>query len=348
MKFIVLGFLSLASTVALAGGASTGGGGVVVCPKDNSVELFDYYEARTLRNITEDLGSSTLSYMDKVKYVLNRLAAIDPARAGRYWARAQSFAKEAAFIPNANLNDIGDSQGAYLPTGCTFAQAAAQHPPQFPGDPYYIVSKDLWDMMSDDNKAGLMLHEISYREGIAYGHQTSTLIRYYNSQISSAAIQSQTADTYLQLLNSAALPTQFLWMDPKSSLWWYSTSDWLWNDEVSSDPSAVCDPIGARLPTRLEVGGAYPGLGAALTTSGVLDFTYTLPDSFLQNRGGFRYYPDWAWPLVAIAVDTSPTAGVKGATYLLEDSITQNERSIEGTHHGREMCVSTTNPVPIN
>ncbi len=187
---------------AFAGGSVGNGGDGIVCRSGTKpeVETLDLYEARTMRGITAELGGPQLSWRDKLDIALTRLEKIDHFRAAHYQDRLNTFLSEASFIPGIKLIDIPDSQQVILPSQCTIEQVAIQKPPQFPGDAYYVVNKDLWDLMSTDNQAALVLHEIVYREAIEFGHQNSISARYFNSLVLSNRFDKIALNDYIHLL----------------------------------------------------------------------------------------------------------------------------------------------------
>jgi hypothetical protein len=180
---------SLLASEAWAGKEAGNGGNVVTCRKADhsltSIEMLDYYEARVFRGISVSMGDASFDYKQKIDLVLDRLAKSDPGRAERYRGWAKSFMSEAALIPGITLTPIPDSDQVGLPRGCAMEQIAIQKEPQFPQDSRYTISKDLWDNLDEQGKAGLILHEIIYREALGFGHQTSVASRYFHSLIAS-------------------------------------------------------------------------------------------------------------------------------------------------------------------
>lgn len=202
-KLLLIGtFAQILPWTAQAGGSVGNGGDVVVCQARGgvTVETLDLYEARTLRGLTPSLGDPKLSWQDKFALALARLEKVDPYRAAHYRDRVQQFTSEASFIPHIQLTDIPDSQQVLLPAQCSIAQIAVQKPPQFPGDPYYVISKDLWDQLDSENQAALVMHEIVYREAIEFGHTNSISARYFNSLILSDRLAAVTLNDYIHLL----------------------------------------------------------------------------------------------------------------------------------------------------
>lgn len=171
-----------------AGHIQGNGGDVLYCPSLNGpgkYEMLDLYEAKARWKIEIDFGAPELSPMEKVNYVLDRLQRIDQFRAEYYRKVASEFFDNALFIPDITLIDIPDSQFSYIPSHCSLEQIAIQKEPQFPGEKLYTVSKDLWDLLDNDQKAGLILHEIVFGEAIKEGHENSINTRYFMGQIAS-------------------------------------------------------------------------------------------------------------------------------------------------------------------
>ncbi len=171
-------------------GTETGNGGdVLVCRTPSmqisSIELLDYFEARFLRKISIDLGGPELSVTEKVQLVLERLRRFSPTRADLYQTWLSTFQAESHFVDVANLADIPDSELIVYPANCSLQQIAIQKEPSFPEDSRYLIDQGLWKAMDNNQKAGLILHELIYREAISLGHKNSKNVRYFNSILSS-------------------------------------------------------------------------------------------------------------------------------------------------------------------
>lgn len=209
MKTIfVLTFFSIS---AFAGGSVVGnGGGAVVCRdaqgKIKSAQVLDYYEGEKLRGIKASLGSPKLSYQKKVELALNRLQSMSPTRARAYKEQFKNFSYESALVKNVQFTEIEDAAFLFFPKGCQVEQVAIQKIPIFPEDKRFYIQEEIWNAMNNDHKAGLVLHEIIYREALKYGHVNSTRARYFNSWISSATFQDLTFLKFVQILNFSDLP----------------------------------------------------------------------------------------------------------------------------------------------
>ncbi len=114
---IILGLsvmgLSVLAQPALAENEVGNGGDVLVCRDPagtiTTVELLDFFEARTFRGIPIDLGDPSLPVEGKLALALSRLERFSPQRAARYRAWLLAFWQEAALIPGIVLEDIPDS-----------------------------------------------------------------------------------------------------------------------------------------------------------------------------------------------------------------------------------------------
>jgi hypothetical protein len=206
---VLCAFLFCSIGVAKAGNENGNGGDAVVCRNAKqeiiSAELLDYYEARVMRGITIELNTSGYGY--KILMALDRIKNLAPLRYARYRELADKFSSEAKWIPGIALVDIPDSQETFIPRGCAVEQVAVQARPRFPEDSYYTISKDIWDKMDDTSKAGLILHEIIYREALAQTqpHTNSIYVRYFNSYISSKKLAGLNVGQYFGVLQQAQL-----------------------------------------------------------------------------------------------------------------------------------------------
>lgn len=190
---------SISIVPAYAGGFETGnGGGGVVCRTPSgsveSVELFDVYEGRTLRRQGVDLGAVSLSVDEKVEMAMKRLERLSPLRAALYRQEYGTFFSETLFLKGSQLVLIPDADPVAMPAGCAIEQLAVQRVPLFPEDKRYVIDQDLWDRLDSDGKAGLILHELIYREAIQYGHTKSVFARYLNMKLLSNEIENVRTD----------------------------------------------------------------------------------------------------------------------------------------------------------
>jgi hypothetical protein len=199
-------FLSLK---AFAGGEVGNGGNTVVCfgvfDTISSTELLDYYQyADTL---PYDLGPAFTNFNDKVKFVLNRLSRLDPERAKNYQIEASQFVQVTRWV-NGSIPQVPDSGFVPVPKDCSIEQTAIQYPANRSDGTRYTVTDDIWDRLDENNKAGLILHEIVYREEIRLGYTDSEKARYYNAVISSDQINTMDQNTYNNFSSITFEPVQ--------------------------------------------------------------------------------------------------------------------------------------------
>jgi hypothetical protein len=200
---------------AFAGGQEVGNGGDAVVCRDaggniTSAELLDFYEARVLRGIDRDLGDPSLSVDAKTGIVVKRLAPLSPVRVDVYTMWLKAFMDNAQFLSGVQLVEVPDSDHLAFPKDCKVEQLAIQKEPEFPEDKRYTVNKDIWDRLDNDSRAGLMLHEIIYREAIAAGAKDSVGARYLNSRLCSHEADTFTMSTFVDILVEAGfLETDF-------------------------------------------------------------------------------------------------------------------------------------------
>jgi hypothetical protein len=203
----------LHSPASLAGEGSVGNGGNAVVCKDSSgkitsAELLDYYEARTELNFAIDLGDAKLDPGAKTKIAFDRLKVTAPFWGNWMEYKASVFvSQQAEFIPNASLTPVQDSNQVAVPSGCEVIQLAIQKQVSLPNQKTYTVNKDLWDLLDNTNKAGLILHEIIYTEALTAGAKDSVGVRYFNGLISSHQID--IIDLYSLLQVERQVPLQY-------------------------------------------------------------------------------------------------------------------------------------------
>jgi len=182
MKQLWLGLLL--SLKVFAGDSVGSGGDLIVCPETR--EVLDYFEARQ-NDPAYRLGFQGMasSAEEKVRWALGRLALRDPARASAYLQRLERFQMETLFVPGP-LENVLDTGEVKIPEECEVRQLAIQRPPAFPSDYRYLIDRSLWaDLFSSsEQQAGLMLHEIIYRETLQLGHENSAYAREFNRVIS--------------------------------------------------------------------------------------------------------------------------------------------------------------------
>src|SRR5262249_21252593 len=84
----------------------------------------------------------------------------------------------------------------FYPQGCSPGQAAIQIKKQFPEDKTFTISKEMWDKMDPNSRAGLILHEIIYEEMISLGEDNSVNASYINSYMTAGLFDEMSMEAY--------------------------------------------------------------------------------------------------------------------------------------------------------
>lgn len=178
------------------------GGNVILCPvpipemNGRSIFLQDHLEGRQL-GLPLDLGPADLSAEEKAGRVLARLQRLDPVRAERYAEHLRQFGQDAQIAPNLGFPHLPDFGVVRYPAaGCTIEQAAFQREPILPFHRRYNIRAELWDRLDADARAGLMLHEIIFREAKGHGHRSADRVRYFNALLTANAFAGMTVPEY--------------------------------------------------------------------------------------------------------------------------------------------------------
>ena len=151
--FIVVAF----PTLCLAGVMSGGGGKSVVCrgPQGQilSAELLDLYEGRIMygRNIPE----SSLPIDDQVQAAFEKTPL---NKTMGYHYSAYSIEKKMRLLPpGTQLFDVDDAVAVVAPLGCEIEQMM-----NYVNDNAIIVKSEIWNQLSNTQKAASLAHEAVY------------------------------------------------------------------------------------------------------------------------------------------------------------------------------------------
>jgi hypothetical protein len=201
----LLSYLAVAAISAsvLPKGNGVGGGCVVTCGERH--ELLDFYEMHRVPPYrTLDLGAPTLSVEQKVHLALQRLASLDPVRADRFLARANAFfsGHSTRYVPGIHFELFPDVGPVSLPSDCRLEQLALQKKSSNPSERLYAIDSDLRAETSNDDFAGLVLHEIVYTDGLALGQKDSTRVRRYVGLLASSDMNTLSGQTYSELVDA--------------------------------------------------------------------------------------------------------------------------------------------------
>ena len=168
LKIMSLGLFvssAMVSLVAEAGPGSTGGGVGFTCDGGKTVAMVDGYEALTHGHPIL-LGPSAASFQDKVSFALNRLKTIAPVRSQILTTFVADMYRNNVEWTSGALVNQSDFSGIDIPLGCQPLQIAFQRDDISVGlgERRYVFQVDLFNKMSSDDQAVLVLHEIVYRD----------------------------------------------------------------------------------------------------------------------------------------------------------------------------------------
>jgi hypothetical protein len=209
MKMILLTSALVVATFQARAEGVGNGGFVTNCLEDGArmTKVLDYVEAKD-RGIEIDLGPANLNYQQKIDHVLNRFAKMDSMRATMYRQWATEFKFEMKEV--GELGPLADTGSVGVPKGCQkpFAVIAQKGVTElFPGDKRYLVIIDEWNKLNDTAKAGLILHELAYRDLLQHGWGNSPNARYLNSIMSSKNFAGNSKMQYIGILQRLGLWT---------------------------------------------------------------------------------------------------------------------------------------------
>lgn len=211
MKSILTFIATLIWVSFVNASTQVGNGGVVlVCSPQSGrpeVQILDFVEAEILWRF-EIQKSSLVDPFMIVELRLNDLGRLDPLRANRLRERLRSFKSESFFIENAMLVRTEDEQNIAIPKECIIDQAVVQINPIFPQERRYNISEMYWSSLSDRpvEQAGLIFHELIYREAIEVGQTTSRRVRYYTALVFSTQLSRLDDREYQDILSRVGLP----------------------------------------------------------------------------------------------------------------------------------------------
>ncbi len=166
-------------------------------------ELTDYWEQSEISVWKLDMGVSGVGYRQKAANVLDRLKRVDPARSERLLLRLAQFDQVFSLLRKAEPPASHDRTLRVKPRGrenCYDQTIAFQvkNPGQY--EKKILVDGPLFNRMSEDSKAGLILHELLYEEDIGVGAKSSDKVRSFTFLISSnyvAQVQHHEFMTYV-------------------------------------------------------------------------------------------------------------------------------------------------------
>lgn len=204
ISFIFPVLVSLLPLESQAIGRVGNGGNIIVCLKPASGEcygrdlqegaFYDTYEA-DIRYKIKPLSMYPAAAAPKVamEYALKLIEPIlkyDKEMYARISFFLRDFYNEANFVEGMQLMPIPDTGISFIPYHSELRQLVVQREPIAPQDKRYVISLDLWEMMSKADQAHAMLHEVFYKYALEQKHEveSSEYIRYFNALVISGEV----------------------------------------------------------------------------------------------------------------------------------------------------------------
>lgn len=164
MKFFFFLLSTLLTSYSFAGGVTVGNGGNSVICKDSlaqvtKAEIFDLYEGRVLKGLS--FKESSTPYLDQARGIalnLSRVMNLLPDNEGGPVNLLEENIKHLVFLPSGTgLKPVPDGAEFILPKGCELTQTANFHDFE-----HIYVDSDIWSILSETQKAALLIHETVY------------------------------------------------------------------------------------------------------------------------------------------------------------------------------------------
>jgi hypothetical protein len=214
--FVFVGGAILMSSICSAGVKIGNGGMIAYCApsierKVERIELPDFLEARFRWDLKLKLFSENIEWKTQVKMALDRLRQRSPARAQQYNAWLETFTQDSKFVDGFELPSTNDAVFLPIPLNCELKQAVVQIAPEVPRDKRYYINLAIWNELSESQKAGLVLHELIYREAQKNSFEDSKWVRYFNAMIWADAVSEANHEDWARLFIDLLKVDYFEW-----------------------------------------------------------------------------------------------------------------------------------------
>jgi hypothetical protein len=204
-KIIILFFILTLCLSAFAGDRKGNGADLVVCP--DKVTLLDFYES----DLQEFNWKGT--EQELVIFLMNKISKLSPGRFNNYNDMVNSFYNESNFVKESELGPIADSGNIKkpLPAECNLVQGVIQKHIIFGNEKRYLINKVQWDKLNTINKAGIIFHELVYRE---LQSLESSKIRHFNYWLFSTGLDGVDSNEFYVNLKAADFKWTYLYGYP--------------------------------------------------------------------------------------------------------------------------------------
>lgn len=185
-------------------GNGVSGGNSIVCRNSQGIIqkswFLDRYESEEVFHLKYTLENDPGNYSQHLHTVLERLNRFDPSRKTYYAKLLNDFEIHHLCLNNVELTPVPDSYHFVVPKNCEVIQTAVQTINPHTGERIYVIRKDIWNILSELDRATLILHEILYSELLEYGHQNSIAARAFTSELFSNQLEQKNLKEYLRFL----------------------------------------------------------------------------------------------------------------------------------------------------
>ncbi|MCM2349026.1 MAG: hypothetical protein NDI69_03330 [Bacteriovoracaceae bacterium] len=208
--FILLTLLGFTLN-AMAWSERGNGGNSILCENPADNKFYDAYEAEYrygLKPIFPKIGQAChddSSCLDQsiaiARNFIGRLPDTNHSLKKFLLEKLNKFKAEINLLDGIELFPVNDMGIGFIPKGCELNQTFIQKRPIFPKDKRYIISNDVWKLLSPHQKAVGIVHELLYYYSVSLSRipDSSEKIRYLNALIISGEITSYTSIEYLNV-----------------------------------------------------------------------------------------------------------------------------------------------------
>lgn len=173
--FLITG--ALTATSVFAGTKDGGGGPSIICNgpdgKVKTAQLLDLYEGQIRYGLTIPKTAEPAS--QQLTTAFNRLTGYNWFIASDVEEALTKAESDVSFLPAGVIMapgvDLGDSYAAVIPNGCQLAYVG-----YYEAGGTLRISKDIWDLLGQTDRAALFMHEALYMVGRNIGQQSSSLV----------------------------------------------------------------------------------------------------------------------------------------------------------------------------
>ena len=198
------------------------GGYVLNCNDTNKpTELLDFFEWSTNNAPIEFLPTPSQNPINLALKMIVSLQDVDNYRYHTYKYWINNFFNEVRFVDSFTLSTTNDFDVVALPDECELIQTIVQREPIYNNEKRYTIDRNIWENLSIENKAGLILHEVIYREAASLKQTDSRRVRHLTGYLANSLNEGLGSIEYQNTIYRSNFPFEELtsMQLPKASLW---------------------------------------------------------------------------------------------------------------------------------